>query len=266
MKILVFGDLMGRPGRAAVKAALPRLKEKYAPDLVIANGENLAHGRGVTPDTVKEMVAAGIDLFTSGNHVWDRSESWDVFSDPNLRERVLRPANYPPGLPGDGAKLLTIGAKNVLVVNLLGRALLRVTPDDPFRAFDRLINEFASKRPDVVLVDFHAETTSEKVAFGWHAAGRASAVWGTHTHVATADARILPGGTAYATDIGFCGLRDGVIGVNREPILQHFLTGLPIREEFAETGQVEAWGVIIELGVDGRAVSIQTLHETAEIG
>ncbi|KPJ85211.1 hypothetical protein AMJ57_03960 [Parcubacteria bacterium SG8_24] len=256
MRILAFGDIMGRIGRTAVKEVLPELRREIAPDLVLANGENLARGKGITPNTIREMHEAGIDLFTTGNHVWNRKEYHEVMTDPELRELVIRPANYPPDVPGRGSKILTIGTKNVLVINLLGRVFGEVHCRDPFRTFDGLLEEHADRNPAAVLVDFHAEATSEKVAFGWYVDGRASAVWGTHTHIPTRDERILPGGTAYITDVGMCGFADGVLGITKEPVLRHFLTQLPVRHEIPERGPTTVEAVVVTLESDGRAGSI----------
>ena len=250
MKILLFGDIVGRVGREAVKLVLPELREKYSPDLTIANGENLAHGKGVTSEVLSELLAAGIDVFTSGNHVWDRKEVFDVFADARLSDKLMRPANYPPGTPGEGAKFLTIATKNVLVLNLLGRVFSRVDSDDPFRAADEILKSFAPRRPQITLVDFHAEATSEKAALAWHLAGRVTAVWGTHTHVPTRDERILPGGTGFVTDLGMCGLADGIIGMEREPIISSFLTQLPMQFESPASGPavVNAMILTVEAG------------------
>jgi len=260
MKILVFGDIVGRIGREAVKKTLPGLRELHQPDLTIANAENLAHGKGVTPDVLDEMSAAGIDLFTSGNHVWDRKEAFDLLTDPKYGDKLMRPANYPAGVPGEGAKFLSIATKNVLVLNLMGRVFSKADYDDPFRAFDDLLRQFAPKRPSLVLVDLHAEATSEKNAFGWHAAGRAAAVWGTHTHVPTRDQRILPGGTAYISDVGMCGYADGVIGVEREPVLKHFLTQLPLQMETPQSGEAVVNALILTVE-GGKATAIETYQK-----
>jgi len=264
MKILVFGDIVGRIGREAVKKVLPRLKEKYSPDLTVANAENLAHGKGVTPETLQEMLDAGIDVFTSGNHVWDRKEVFDVFSDARLADKLLRPANYPPGVPGQGAKFLTIATKNVLVLNLLGRVFSRVDSDDPFRTADALLKEYAPKNPSVILVDFHAEATSEKAALGWHLAGRVTAVWGTHTHVPTRDQRVLPGGTGFVSDVGMCGYSDGCIGMDKEPIMKNFLTQLPGPSEAPSSGPAVVNAVILTVE-SGKTAAIENYQEYLEI-
>jgi len=262
MKVLVFGDIVGRLGREAVKATLPDLRNAYGPDLVIANAENLAKGKGVTAATVAEMLDAGIDIMTSGNHLWDKREVFEVLSDARYRDRLLRPANYPPNVPGEGSKFLTVGAKNVLVLNFLGRVYGRVHVDDPFRSLDDALAAAAHRNPSVILVDLHADATSEKAAFGWYAAGRVGAVWGTHTHVPTRDERVLPGGTAYITDVGMCGFRDGVIGVAKEPIIKHFTTQLPVRHELPDHGDAEVNAILITIDASGKAEAIEHVRRT----
>ncbi len=264
MKILVFGDIVSKIGREAVLRVLPGLRSAHNIDLVIANAENLAGGKGVTPETLHEMLGNGVDFFTSGNHVWDKKEVFDVFSDARLADKLIRPANYPVGIPGAGSKLLTVGSKNVLVINLLGRVFSRVLSDDPFRIFDETLAAHAHAKPSVVLVDFHGDATSEKTAFGWHAAGRASAVWGTHSHVPTRDDRVLPGGTAYITDIGMSGYRNGVIGVQREAIIKNFMTQLPVRHEIPDSGEAVVNAIVVTTGADG-ATAIQHLEHIVEI-
>lgn len=262
MKILVFGDIVGRMGREAIKLALPELKREFEPDLIIGNAENLAHGKGVSAETLREMLNVGVDLFTSGNHVWDKKEVMNIFADRELGSCLLRPANYPAGVPGQGAKMLTIGTKNVLVINLLGRVFGKTLVSDPFNAFDDILRSHAAQKPSVVLVDFHAEATSEKVAFGWHAGGRATAVWGTHTHIPTADARVLPGGTAYLTDAGMVGYRDGVLGVEKAAIISNFRTQLPVTHELPDRGEAIVSAAIITADSSGRAADIVTWHKT----
>ena len=261
MRILIIGDVVASIGVRALKAALPRLRETHSPDLVIANAENLAHGKGITPEILQDLLHAGVDFFTSGNHVFAKKEAHEVFSDARLAEKIIRPGNFPPGVPGVGAKLLTVGTKNVLVVNLLGRVHGPLLVDDPFRAFDETLRAFTHLRPGTVLVDFHAEATSEKVAFGWHVDGRATAVWGTHTHVPTRDERVLPGGTAYITDVGMTGMRNGVIGVNKEEILRNFATSMPVRHEYDDFGEVQVNAILVETGTDGHAAAITPIQE-----
>ena len=262
MKILFFGDIVGRIGREAVKRVLPELRDELSPDLVIGNAENLSHGKGVTIKAFQEMLDMGFDLMTSGNHIFRQQEVHKIFTDRRLKDKLMRPANYPPAAPGEGAKFLTVGAKNVLVLNFLGRVNGPVLVDDPFRALDDALAAHAHRKPSVILVDFHAETTSEKAAFGWYADGRVSAVWGTHTHVPTADARVLPGGTAFITDVGMCGFRDGVIGVTKGPILTHFTTQLPVRHEVPNEGEAVVNAILITVGSDGKAEAIDHVQRT----
>ncbi|MEY4744304.1 MAG: hypothetical protein RL272_249 [Candidatus Parcubacteria bacterium] len=265
MKILVFGDIVSKIGREAVKKVLPELKAAHAPDLVIGNAENLAHGKGVTRETLTELLDAGVDVFTSGNHVWDKKDVFDVFSDPRLADKLIRPANYPPGTPGEGAQLVAVGSKNVLIVNLLGRVFSRVLSDDPFRAFDALLKENAHRKPSVVLVDFHGDATSEKAAFGLYADGRATAVWGTHSHVPTRDDRVLAGGTAYISDVGMTGYRDGVIGVDCAEIIRNFLTQLPVKHDIPDSGEAVVNAILIT--TDGsKAATIEHLQRMVTVG
>jgi metallophosphoesterase (TIGR00282 family) len=265
MKILVFGDIVGRIGRRALAGVLPDLKTEHAPDLVIANVENAAHGRGISLKSLREIKEAGVDFMTTGNHIWDNKEAWDCFADPELSGMLIRPANWPEGVPGKGAKMLTVGTKNVLVLNFLGRVHSKYLVNDPFRAFDDLLKSQVSPKPDIVLVDFHAEVTAEKNAFGLYADGRATAVWGTHTHVQTNDARILPAGTAYITDLGMCGFRNGVIGSSPESALPVYTRGMPIRMEVPERGEALVNAILIETDSSGQAQGITPLVKSISI-
>ena len=250
-RILFVADVVGQPGRDAVKAILPGLKREVGADLAIVNGENAAGGFGLTSKLVAELKAAGADVITTGNHVFAQKEF--VPELPNL-ERVLRPANYPPAAPGHGSCVVDVAGRQVLVMNLMGRIFLDHL-DDPFRAADSIL----VAHPDVKIVfcDMHAEATSEKTAMGWHLDGRASAVVGTHTHIPTADARVLPKGTAYVTDVGMVGPRDGCIGMDKDVVLQRFLTGVPNRFVVA-SGPVTFNSVVVTIsGSTGRATSIQ---------
>jgi len=232
MKILFIGDIFGQPGRRIVKEALPALLEEFSPDLVLANGENAAAGFGITPPLVEELLDTGIAVLTSGNHIWDKKEIL-----PYLREhadgRLLRPANYPAGAPGHGMYLgKTRSGMEYAVLNLQGRVFMPAI-DCPFRTADSLLAEI----PDQVrirIADMHAEATSEKLAMGWYLDGRVTAVLGTHTHVPTADETVLPGGTAYITDLGMTGPYDSVIGIEKESIIKKFLDQLPARFEVAK--------------------------------
>lgn len=267
MRILFIGDIVGSPGRRIVHDRLPDLVAHHHIDLVIANGENSASGFGITPRIAEDLLSNGIQVLTGGNHSWDRKEILDYM--PH-EPRLLRPGNFPEGNPGSGLYVGT--AKNEVkfaVLNLQGRVFLPAI-DDPFKKAD---SELAKLGPDVafVLVDMHAETTSEKIAMGWYLDGRATAVVGTHTHVATADERVLPNGTAYITDVGMTGPHDGVIGMDRPCIIKKFLDGLPARFEVA-TGDVQMNAAVIETDDSGprneagrlRAKSIARLRLRAD--
>jgi metallophosphoesterase (TIGR00282 family) len=261
LRILFIGDIFGRPGRSVVREVVPALVSSRSIDLVIANGENAAAGFGITPALVDELLDLGIAVVTTGNHIWDKREIIDYFNSADgdaysPAHRLLRPANYPAGTPGWGLYEGT-AANGVpyAVINLQGRVFM-VSNDDPFRVADELLSRIQAK---VILVDFHAEATSEKIALGWHLDGRVTAVLGTHTHIPTADERVLPGGTAYQTDVGMSGPYDSVIGVAKEGILQKFLTNMPTRFEPA-TGDVRFCGDIIDCDpATGRATSIERL-------
>lgn len=257
MKLLFIGDVVGKSGRLALSQRLGRLVDRHNIDLVVANGENAAAGFGITPDTVRELLDAGVDVITTGNHVWDKKE---VLSCIDKEMRLLRPANYPSGAPGRGCGVYTTpGGIEVAVLNLEGRVFMH-NLDCPFRAADRLLEELQRRTP-VILVDFHAEATSEKVALGYHLDGRVSAVVGTHTHVQTADERILPGGTAFITDVGMTGSRDGVIGIQKELALERFLTQMPVRFEVCKKDPVLC-GVVITIDeANGRALEICRVQE-----
>ena len=247
MKILFIGDIVGSPGRAIVSARLADIVAQQQVDLVLANGENAAAGFGITPRLAEELFSTGIEVLTGGNHSWDRKEIFDYFPQ---QPRLLRPANYPDSSPGSGVYVGT--ARNGVryaVLNLQGRVFMP-SIDCPFRAADRLL---ASLPPDVplVIVDMHAEATSEKEAMGWYLDGRVSAVIGTHTHVATADEQVLPAGTAYITDVGMTGPHDGVIGMDKGGIVKKFLDGLPARFEVA-SGDLQMNAVLLD--VDESAV------------
>lgn len=256
MRLLMIGDVFGHPGRKAVQVNLNELKHEHELDMIIANGENAAGGNGITKETAQELFSAGVDVLTMGNHVWNKKEALEYI---NHEKRIVRPANYPPGTPGTGANIYETRRKvKVAVINLAGRAFLQAL-DCPFRKADELLKNL-SEKARVVVVDFHAEATSEKIAMGWYLAGRVSAVCGTHTHVQTADERILPGGTAYITDLGMTGPCDSVIGVKKEIVIKHFITQLPLKFEVA-SGLFQFNGVIIDIDeITGEAVSIRRIQ------
>jgi metallophosphoesterase (TIGR00282 family) len=246
LQILFIGDIFGRPGRTIVKDRLKQLVSDFKIDLIIANGENAAAGFGITPALAEELFDLGIDVITTGNHVWDKRELIEYFESENGNpyspaRRVLRPANYSPGLPGRGIYEGSKGKIPYAVINLQGRVFMG-SNDDPFRMADQLIRESKAK---VIIVDFHAEATSEKIALGWHLDGRATLVVGTHTHVPTADERVLPNGTAYITDVGMTGPYDSVIGVKKELVVGKFLSNMPTRFE-AATGDVRLCAVVVD--------------------
>src|SRR2546421_1428306 len=250
-RILFVADVVGQPGRDAVKAIVPALKQELQPHLTVLNGENAAGGFGLTAKIVAELKGAGADVITSGNHVFAQKEF--VADLPKL-ERVLRPANYPPPAPGQGWCTLEVAGHQVLVMNLIGRIFLD-SLDDPFRAADAILSAHPETR--IAFCDMHAEATSEKTAMGWYLDGRVSAVVGTHTHIPTADAHVLPKGTAYVTDVGMVGPRDGCIGMDKDVVLKRFLTGVPIRFVVA-SGPVTFNSVLVTInGSTGRATSIQ---------
>jgi 2',3'-cyclic-nucleotide 2'-phosphodiesterase len=255
MKILFIGDIVGKPGRDAALTHVPILRNEFAVDLVVANAENVAGGWGITPPLARMLLSGGMDVLTLGNHTYAKPEGADVLTEDT---RVLRPANYPPGAPGRGWGLYrTKCGALVGVANLNGRTFMEPL-DDPFRMADEIIAHL-SQKAKVLLFDFHAETTSEKVAFGWHCDGRVSAVIGTHTHIPTADERVLPGGTAYITDVGMCGPEDSVIGMDTESVLQRFRTQLPCRFKVAE-GRAVLNAVLIDVDEEtGKGREIQRI-------
>jgi 2',3'-cyclic-nucleotide 2'-phosphodiesterase len=264
MKILFIGDIFGQPGRRIVKEALPGLLEEYSPDLILANGENAAAGFGITPPLVEELLGLGIAVLTSGNHIWDKKEILPYLAE-HADGRLLRPANYPSGpgqAPGYGLYLgNTRAGVKYAVMNLQGRVFMP-SIDCPFRAADRLLEQIPAE-VKLRIVDMHAEATSEKMALGWYLDGRVTAVVGTHTHVPTADEAVLPGGTAYITDVGMTGPYDSVIGIDKASVVQKFLNQLPTRFEVAK-GDVRLSAVLVETdSASTRALSIQRIMRKA---
>jgi metallophosphoesterase (TIGR00282 family) len=259
VRLLFIGDIVGRPGRELVRLGLQSIVERHQIDLVIANAENSAAGFGITREIGDQLLDWGVDVMTSGNHIWDKKEALDYIG---TEPRLLRPANYPAGAPGNGSYLArTRDGRSVGVVNVMGRVFM-LNIDDPFQVVLREI-EALKQRTRIVFVDFHAEATSEKVAMGWHLDGRVTAMVGTHTHVQTADERILPKGTAYLTDVGMTGPHDSVIGVEVGAALNRFLTALPQKFETA-TGNPRLNAVVIEADEQtGRATHIERLSLSA---
>jgi len=255
MLVLVIGDIVGQPGRKAVHEVLPLLRQQYKLDMVIVNAENAAGGFGLTPAIAQEFIEIGVHVLTSGNHIWAQK---DIIPELDSGIPVLRPLNYPPGVPGRGYLI----AGKTMVVNLMGRTFM-VDIDCPFRAMDRLFEE-TEDRPPVIIVDFHAEATSEKMAMGRYLDGRVSAVLGTHTHVGTIDAQILPQGTAYVTDIGMTGPADSIIGDDVASVLKRFLTGIPHHLSVGK-GRPVLNAVLVDVDEDsGRAISIERIYRQLE--
>jgi metallophosphoesterase (TIGR00282 family) len=248
--VLFFADVIGKPGRDLLVAKLAELRKRYAADAVIANGENVTDGKGIRPAHAEALLSAGVDVITTGNHVYKLRDSYRYLDE---QPRIIRPFNFLDSSPGRGVTVVDTSGGRLGVINLSGQLYLNPARS-PFEAIGQALEELHGVRN--VIVDLHAEATSEKVAMGWYLDGQVSAVIGTHTHVRTADAHILPGGTAYITDAGMCGPRDSVIGVKKELVLERFLTQLPVRFEVA-SGNVWLEGVVVEIGEDGRALHIE---------
>jgi len=256
VKLLFIGDIIGKPGREALSRELHRIVDRHRVDLVIANGENAAGGFGLTAETAQELFKCGVQMLTSGNHIWDKKDALEYIK---REERIVRPANYPEGTPGRGATIVkTPGGVKIGILNLEGRVFMN-NLDCPFRCADREIAKLKEETP-IIFVDFHAEATSEKVSLGWHLDGRVSAVIGTHTHVQTADERILTAGTAYMTDAGMTGSFDSVIGVRKEDAIEKFITQRPAKFEVAKK-DIRINGVVIEVDEkSGLALSIERIN------
>jgi metallophosphoesterase (TIGR00282 family) len=254
--VLFFGDVIGKPGRDLLTSKLPELRKRYAADAVIANGENATDGKGIKPAHADALLAAGVDVITTGNHIWRQR---DIYRYLDEQPRIVRPFNFLDSNPGRGVTVVDTPGGRLGVVNLSGELYL-YPARSPFEVIDQALEQLHGVR--AVFVDLHAEATSEKVAMGWYLDGRVSGVFGTHTHVRTADARVLPGGTAYITDVGMCGPRDSVLGVKKELVLERLLRQLPVRFEVAD-GDVWLEGVAVELGSDGRALSIEPFEVAA---
>jgi 2',3'-cyclic-nucleotide 2'-phosphodiesterase len=257
MRLLFIGDVVGGPGRRGLRETMPSLRERHQPDLIVVNGENSAGGMGITERTANDIFDTGAAVITTGNHVYRHRDAYPFLE---REQRVIRPANYPTGNPGRGHTLVEVGGMRVAVINLSGGVGLKVARS-PFDTVDAILERIEA---DAVIVDFHAEVTSEKVAMGWHLDGRVAAVLGTHTHVPTADARVLPKGTAFITDVGMTGSRESVLGVRREDALANLITQMPTRFETADQ-DVWVMGAVVEVNQRGLADSIEPVMVPAPL-
>ena len=254
MRILFIGDIVGKIGRNAITTYLPKLKQEYRPTVSIVNAENAAHGKGLTEKIYKQLLREGVDFMTMGNHTYGQREIYEFIDDA---KRMVRPANFPDEAPGVGMRFIQINEIKLAIINLQGRAFMQDI-DDPFKKADALIEE-AQKVTTYIFVDFHAETTSEKNAMGWYLDCRVSAVVGTHTHIQTSDNRILPSGTGYITDVGMTGFYDGILGINRDEVIERFITSLPQRHVVPDYGRSVLSGVIIDLDKNGKTTNIERI-------
>ncbi len=256
MRVLFIGDVVGSMGREMITEYVPRLKKKYRPQVTIVNGENAASGRGITEKIYKKLLQDGVDVVTMGNHTWDNRDIFEFIDDA---KKMVRPANFPEGTPGQGMVFVKVNQVELAVINMQARSFM-TDLDDPFRKMQALVAE-ARKRTPIIFVDFHGETTSEKQAMGWFLDGEVSAVVGTHTHVQTNDAPILPKGTAYLTDVGMTGPYDGILGMRRDVIIEKFLTAMPKRFEVVEEGRAILCGCLLEIDdATGKAKDIQLIQ------
>lgn len=254
IKIVSFGDIIGRTGRKALKSVIPKIRKEYSPDLIIGNGENLAHNEGTTEKTLNEALSNGLDFVTLGDHAFDREgEIKRIFAKSSYP--IIRPANYPPGTAGIGWKIIEIKKSKIAILNLIGRVFFREIVDCPFRCANAALAEI-KKQTDIIICDFHAEATSEKKAMGFYLDGKVSLIYGTHTHIPTADEQILPKKTAYLTDVGLLGPKNSVIGSNPEKSIDHFITQMPFNYEVAEDNNIEVNGIYAEIAAIGGKVSL----------
>lgn len=260
IRIIAFGDIIGRAGREALKFIIPDIKKKYSADIIIANGENLAHNEGVTEKILNEVLENGVDFVTLGDHAFDREkEMVRIFASDSYP--IIRPANFPPGIPGKGWKIIDTKKGKVAILNLLGRVFFREIPDCPFRMADNLLKEISAETK-IIICDFHAEATSEKKAMGYHLDGRVSAVYGTHTHIPTADEQILPKNTAYITDTGMTGPRKSVIGSDPQNSIKHFITQMPFSYEISKDPEIEVNAIFIEIEPkNGQALKFERIRK-----
>ena len=263
MNILFFGDLVGRPARMALKQILPSYKEKYKVDLVIANGDNLAHGKGVTKNTLEEIKGYGVDIVTCGDHTWDTSQAIEICKSGDYD--FICPANYPVLDHKKGYKIIEVNSKKVLVLNLIGRVFLKDHPDCPFRVVDKILEDNA-KEFDIAIVDFHGEATSEKRALGLYLDSRVSCFLGTHTHIQTADEQIFPGGSAYISDVGMVGPEDSVLGCKKESVIDQMITQSKFRYEISDDDNILIGAVVVEIDDENSmAKKILRINEVIKI-
>lgn len=262
MVILMFGDIVGKIGRSALRVVLPKLKKKYKPDLIIANGENAAHGLGITRRTMQALFDMGVNVITSGNHIFNKKEAIEILKEGKLP--LLRPLNYPPDTPGRGYLVWQTKKTKVLIVNLIGRVFFPENFDCPFRALEKILEE--NKNIKIVIVDAHTEATSEIRALGFYFDGKISACFGTHTHIPTADGQILKNGTVYISDLGMVGSKDSIIGMKKEEVLARFLTQIPSRFIVPERGLCEVCGAMVEIDEkSGKAKRFEQIYEEVEV-
>lgn len=256
LKVLFIGDIVQRIGRKAVIETLPELRSELEIDLVIVNGEHASTGMGITEKAYKELLEAGVDFITTGNHIWRKSDFVEKLNEKDLK--LIRPANFPDGVPGKGYETITVKGKKVAILNFVGQVFVRAESDSPFRKADEVLKRIKAK---VKIVDFHAEVTSEKVAFANYLDGKVSAVFGTHTHIPTADTRILEKGTAYVTDVGMVGPLDSILGLEKEGIINRYVTGLPTRHTAAKKGLCVLNAVYVEIDSKGKALKIERIDK-----
>ncbi len=256
MKFLIFGDVVGTLGRKGVTKVLPELRKEFAPDAVIVNVENIAHGKGISPDAMEEALTTWDALaFTTGDHAWDNALGIDILTNPSIP--IVRPANYPAGAPGRGFTIVSLGAFQVAIINLQGQVMFKNQPDNPFHVLDEILKHPDVAKCQIKFIDFHAEATSEKRGLGFYVDGRVSGIWGTHTHVPTADAQILPKGTAYITDVGMNGAYNSIIGMDPKAPMKQFLTQLRAKMEPPEEGPIEINAVLMDVDPStGKAIGI----------
>lgn len=263
MKILYIGDIVAKIGRRAVSQVLPDLKIEKQTDFVIAQSENMSTGNGITPKSIREMQDAGVDFFTGGNHSFKKREGVELMSDP--KSNIIRPANYPGNTPGRGWQIAETPFGNILVINVLGQTFNGPQLDHPLKAIDGILEETKDEKLSAAIVDFHGDLSSEKVAIGFYLDGKVSGVVGSHIHVSTADARVLPGGTAHISDVGMTGPIDSVLGVKKEIIIERWLNQLPNKFDWPTTGIVQFSSVLIDVGKDGKAKSIEQILRQVDV-